>query len=434
MENRICDLPDDLLVHIMLFVPTKVAVATTILSKRWRSISAMLPILDYKDSGSGTIGWFIEKSLQLHKAPKLKILSVELGPHSPVELDVVKCLENAINRGAYGLDLNLLWNVELTRFPKSLYTCDTLVDLVLSNKILVDVPSPVSLPYLLSLSLIDVVYKDEDSLAGLLSSSSVLNWLMLTRRKDDNLTNVIVKVSSLKTLFYQSVWPMDVPVEEGDDDDDDDDLIGSLVIDTPALDDITLSTISEDCYLIDTMPCLDVAHISYVIYPDDNFLKSLSSVKHLDLCLANPMVGSSNDIKFSRLIEFYFLTKTVDWLEPLMFFLQNSAKLKLLTIHTEHESPSPPWNQPSSIPGCLSSHLEIFVWNNYEGRDDEKQLLSYILANSECLKRAEINLIATCNLEERQKEIQSMPRISTSSRLLFPTQMYRWFNGHCYGD
>ncbi|KAF3592915.1 hypothetical protein DY000_02023497 [Brassica cretica] len=405
MENRICDLPDDLLLQIMLFVPTKDAVATTILSKRWRFISAMLPTLEYKDSGSRTIGWFIEKSLQLHKAPKLERLAIELGPHSHVDVDVEKCLENAVNRGVDYLDLNLLWNAEPTSFPKSLYTCDTLVDLVLSNKIIVDVPSPVSLPSLLSLSLINVVYKDEDSLAELLSAS-------------------------LCSKISDGAWPMDEAVEEGDDDDDD--LIGLLVIDTPALDDISLFTICEDCCLIDTMPCLDVAYISHVIYPDDKFLKSLSFVKHLHLCLTNSMVGSSNDIKFSRLIEFYFLTKTVDWLEPLMFFLQNSPKLKFLTIHTEHESPSPPWNQPSSIPGCLSFHLEIFVWNNYEGRDDEKQLLSYILANSECLKRAEINPIATCNLEERQKEIQSMPRISTSSRLLFPTQMNQWFNGYCY--
>ncbi|KAL0656561.1 hypothetical protein Bca4012_077147 [Brassica carinata] len=431
MENRICDLPDDLILQIMLFVPTKDAVATTILSKRWRFISALLPILEYKDSGSGTIGWFIEKSLQLHKAPKLEKLAVELGPHSPVDVDVEKCLENAVNRGVHDLDINLLWSAELTSFPKSLYTCDTLVDLVLSNKIIVDVPSPVSLPSLLSLSLINVVYKDEDSLAGILSSSSVLNWLMVERRVDDNLTHFTVKVSTLETLYYTGAWPMDEAVEEGDDDDDDD-LIGSLVIDTPALDDISLINICEDCCLIDTMPCLDVAYISHVIYPDDKFLKSLSFVKHLHLCLTNSMVGSSNDIKFSRLIEFYFLTKTVDWLEPLMFFLQNSPKLKFLTIHTEHESPSPPWNQPSSIPGCLSFQLEIFVWNNYEGRDDEKQLLSYILANSECLKRAEINPIATCNLEERQKEIQFMPRISTSSRLLFPTQMNRWFDGYCY--
>lgn len=289
MENRICDLPDDLLLQIMLFVPTKDAVATTILSKRWRFISAMLPTLEYKDSGSGTIGWFIEKSLQLHKAPKLESLAIELGPHSPVDVDVEKCLENAVNRGAYGLDINLLWNAELTLFPKSLYTCDTLVDLALSNKILVDVPSPVSLPSLLYLSLINVVYKDEDSLARLLSSSSVLSWLMVERREHDNLTNFTVKVSSLESLFYTSAWPMDKAVEEGEDDDDDD-LIGSLVIDTPALDDISLITVCEDCFLIDTMPCLDVADISHVVYPDDNFLKCLSYVKHLNLCLTISMV------------------------------------------------------------------------------------------------------------------------------------------------
>nr|VDD35271.1 unnamed protein product [Brassica oleracea] len=44
------NLPDDLLVHILLHVPIKDAVSTMILSKRWRSIWTMLPALDYDDS------------------------------------------------------------------------------------------------------------------------------------------------------------------------------------------------------------------------------------------------------------------------------------------------------------------------------------------------------------------------------------------------
>lgn len=37
--QRICDLPDDLLLQILLHVPTKNAVTTEILSKRWRHMS-----------------------------------------------------------------------------------------------------------------------------------------------------------------------------------------------------------------------------------------------------------------------------------------------------------------------------------------------------------------------------------------------------------
>ncbi|WZZ34145.1 hypothetical protein YC2023_017546 [Brassica napus] len=63
------------------------------------------------------------------------------------------------------------------------------------------------------------------------------------------------------------------------------------------------------------------------------------------------------------------------------------------------------------------------------GKEDDKQLMTYILANSNCLKTVDIKLIPTCNLEECQKELESMPRISPSSRLLYSLErpeVFRW--------
>ncbi|KAG7598211.1 FBD domain [Arabidopsis suecica] len=424
IETRICALPDDLLLRILDYVPTEDAVATSILSKRWRYVWTMLPRLEFKDEGSDSLGFFIEKSLQLHKAPKLDSLIVEIGPRCPADIDVGKWVENAVNRGLRKLDFDIFGTAKPTIFPKSLYTCDTLVVLTLSNKIIVDVSSPASLPSLLYLNLLDVVYKDEDSLVRLLSSSPVLEGLMVSRHEDDNLNNFTVKVSSLDTLFYDGTR-LKNEVE-----DDDDDLNGSLVIDSPTLTKLDLIGVWDYC-LIENMPCLDVAYISIVPNPDDKFLRSLSSVIHLHLLFTKSMVACCNAIKFSRLIEFYFFPDNlVDWLMPLMFLLQNSPKLKSLTIENDFKGLPLSWNQPSSIPGCLLSHLETFRWKGYGGREDEKKLLmTYILANSKCLKTVEISLLATCNLEETQKELESMPRISQSSQLLISTKMLWRFNG-----
>lgn len=41
---------------------------------------------------------------------------------------------------------------------------------------------------------------------------------------------------------------------------------------------------------------------------------------------------------------------------------------------------------------------------------DEKKLITYILPNSECLKKVEISFLDTSNLEEKQKELESLPR------------------------
>ncbi|KAJ4783371.1 FBD-associated F-box protein [Rhynchospora pubera] len=45
--DRLSDLPDDLLLHIMCFLPTRLAVNTCILSKRWRNLWRYLPCLHF---------------------------------------------------------------------------------------------------------------------------------------------------------------------------------------------------------------------------------------------------------------------------------------------------------------------------------------------------------------------------------------------------
>jgi len=121
-----------------------------------------------------------------------------------------------------------------------------------------------------------------------------------------------------------------------------------------------------------------------------------------------------------------------------MLLLHNAPKLKALRINSVSTSletclirilPSQPfidhvplsWNQPSSVPRCVLSHLEIFEWKLFEGRREEKQLLAYILENSKCLKTVEISLIPFTNVEEKKKireDLESMYRVSASSQLL----------------
>ncbi|VYS68862.1 unnamed protein product [Arabidopsis thaliana] len=83
------------------------------------------------------------------------------------------------------------------------------------------------------------------------------------------------------------------------------------------------------------------------------------------------------------------------------------------------------WKKPNEIPPCLSTKLKIFEWKEYGATSEEKQVLSYILANSKCLKRAGISLKSTWkwNKKKIMKELKSMYRISTTSQLLFSTQL-----------
>ncbi|KAG7536396.1 F-box domain [Arabidopsis suecica] len=275
-EDKISKLSDDLLVQILLLVSTKDAVATTVLSKRWRFIWTMMPRLEYKESNDDDkrkkiVWWFLDQSLQLHKAPVLDSLCIKLGPQCPVNVDVVKWVAKAVDRFVRKLKFKLLWSADPISLPKSLYTCETLVKLNLSHK--------------------------------------------------------LVRCST---------------------------------------------------------------------------------------------------INFSRLSELIICPDESDWLEPLILLLGNSPKLKKLLVDygpTETPEDLPlSWNEPSSVPGCFSSHLEIFEWIvKYGGRVEEKEFVTYILANSRCFKRATISLRSAFNLEEKQKvieELESIPRVSKSSQLL----------------
>ncbi|CAA7059472.1 unnamed protein product [Microthlaspi erraticum] len=425
--QRICDLPNDLLLRILHLVPAKDAVATEVLSKRWRHVWKMMHKLDFiENQDSESFGRFIDKALQLHKAPKLRSLVVEVGPRCPVDVDVRKWADKAVNQGVMNLEFKLHWRGEPTSFPKSVYTCDTLVRLCLSNQVLVDVSFTASLPSLTHMFLFKVVYKDQDSLARLLSSCPLLYHLSVERHKirkqarEDNLTDFTVKVPWLKSLrYYTSLRERQEHEQEQEQEEY---QIGSLVIDCPALTRVViLEQWGDYCSVTEKMLCLEEAYIRYVHNPDEKLLTCFSSARRLVFSLSKSTVACCKAVKFSGLIDLEFIAQIdVDWLEPFILLLHNSPKLKILTVDTAG-CPQSPWNEPSTVPGCLSSHLEVVKWKDYEGKEDEKQLLTYILANSYHLKTVEVLLVATCNLEECQKELESMPRISTSSRLLCST-------------
>ncbi|KAF3579366.1 hypothetical protein DY000_02035577 [Brassica cretica] len=171
--------------------------------------------------------------MELHKAPVLHNLSIQLGRRCPTDADVGKWVENAVNRGVRELFFTLQWSADPTRLPKRLNTCKTLLHLRLSHKILVDFPTSSCLPSLETLQLYYVVYKDEASLVALLSSCPVLELLYVMRNEDDNVAKAMSP--------------------------DENDVVDpgrSLVVDTPALKHFYIGDHSGDSWSIKSMPFL----------------------------------------------------------------------------------------------------------------------------------------------------------------------------------
>ncbi|XP_019091504.1 PREDICTED: putative FBD-associated F-box protein At1g05080 [Camelina sativa] len=429
-EDRISVLPDDLLVKILDFLPTKDAVATMFLSKRWLSTWTMVTTLEYKDidcESKKSVWWFLNKSFQLHKAPLIYSLRMELGPQCPTtdDVDIGKWVAKAVDCLVINLYIKLLWSAGPTSLHKSLYSCEYLADLTLSDQILVNVPSSSAyLPSLTDLELNRVVYKDEDSLVSLLSSCPVLEVLLVTRREDDNVKKFTVKVPTLWDLWYDNYSFGSSSNDVVDHTD------GSLVVDAPAMTNCRITDFSGDSHSIEDMPCLRDAIINVEsCYQDDKFLTSFSSVSSLYLYLSDAMVKFCTTINFSRLIKLSIFPFGPDWLTPLLLLLENAPKLKELLVDALIASQKDiyrpkhipfAWNQPSPVPGCLSSQLEIFEWRAYGDRLEEEEFLTYILANSMRLKTATISL--RLDLEDQEliiEELQDLPRVSPTSHLFF---------------
>ncbi|EOA15113.1 hypothetical protein CARUB_v10028486mg, partial [Capsella rubella] len=313
-RDKISSLSNDLLIRILSLVSTREAVATMILSKRWRDIWTLVPKLEYNDYDE-------YKSISCYG------------------IDIEKVVANAADRYLCKLDLELHWTWRATSLPKSLYTCKTLVEVNLLDIILVDVPSSIFLPSLKILRLFFVKFKDEDSFKRLVSSCSVLAKL-----------TVFLGITDFRTHPFS--------------------MLNKFRFDVP--------------------------HIFVLCKTGDKFLQTIPILSCLFVTLKDPMTLKFSGITtFSRLRSFKLFSYGDLWLELLSFILNNSPRLgDLYILDNGHQPGNLPlsWQQPSLVPSCLTSRLEVFAWKRYRASEEKKQVLRYILANSKCLKKVTITL------------------------------------------
>ncbi|KAJ4882156.1 putative FBD-associated F-box protein [Raphanus sativus] len=100
--GKISELPDELLVKILSSVPTKLAVSTSVLSKRWKFLWMSLPKLEYSDNQGKSLRDFINKNLPLHRAPVIERLCLELWESHDSKInpeeDIKLWLQTAVSR------------------------------------------------------------------------------------------------------------------------------------------------------------------------------------------------------------------------------------------------------------------------------------------------------------------------------------------------
>lgn len=330
--DKISELPDELLVKILSSVPTKVAVSTTVLSKRWKFLWMWLPKLEYSDDQGKSLlvlRDFINKNLPLHRAPVIERLCLELWEPSDSKLnpeeDIKVWVETAVSRHVRELEVSYLSESNVNMFPSSFFTCESLVVLKLRYMILMDVPSTgccCCLPSLKTLQLECLTYVGADSLQSLLSMCRVLEELDVRFIEDDYPQMFAVIFPLLRKLT------LSLPDCEWDFDE--------YEIDTPSLEYLKLEDWNESLWLFKSMmPNLREACVHVASYALKSVVRSITSVKHLTVCSEveeDVYYGGGDGFVFDQLEHLELCVCKDDSLNLLAQFLKDSPNLRVLDV------------------------------------------------------------------------------------------------------
>ncbi|XP_013593806.1 PREDICTED: putative F-box/FBD/LRR-repeat protein At5g44950 [Brassica oleracea var. oleracea] len=349
--DRISLLPDSLLTQILLHLPTKDSVKTSLLSTRWRNLWLDVPGLDLHSNdfrySSSAIKTFTDKFLELNRESRLLKFKIKYDECNVYLFGISEWFVTAINRGAQVLDVDTLRCPFYKDFmPLDVYKSKTLVSLKLVNVGLLKPEFVVSLPCLKIMHLEDIQYSDDDGsliVEKLVSGCPVLEDLTLCRSFDDKLPVALRVMSQTLKRFCVKSGPgieSDAPGLKCIDFPDDDRVVGKN------LSFLLMVDIDTKFNLHEFLNGVSGVRRSMII--------SQRTIKELYRCLNMEPISKFHNL--SRL-EVSFSSDLL--LQVLPNFLEISPNLKYLTLCLVFSTKIERENlELSNAPRCLLSTLE----------------------------------------------------------------------------
>ncbi|CAA7024331.1 unnamed protein product [Microthlaspi erraticum] len=429
-EDAISELPDPLICQILCHLPTKEAVRTSVLSTRWKTLWLWIPRLNLS---------FGDRFFDSTRASCLDEFQVHIGKHNDkvevVTSRLASWIDAAAKRKIQHLSVRFLSNTH-KKMPSSLYNCEKLVSLDLHT---VDLANGefVSLPCLKTLYLTDNLYPNEETFERLVSSSPVLEELVIHGDFESDAIVFRVRSVSLKSLIV-SKFLFDRRVRG----------LG-VVIDAPRL-----------CFLRVDDSCSESYKIAKV---DSSLLKldlSLGSygIRTMDLCYTRlasavrrfrgfvPVMSKVRDMTLSA--QMFEVLYEYSRSEPLSRFGYMSSLHLRLCVPQYQLLPTVLESFPnlkslvlacrdvyyqvcrdffniedevcfSSVPECLLSSLEFVDFKDpVEGYPAEMKLVKYLLKNSAVLKKLTLRLEESSSAkDEIFKKLLKITRGSTQCKV-----------------
>ncbi|MBA0759265.1 hypothetical protein Gotri_022178 [Gossypium trilobum] len=408
MENvdRISNLPDSILGYILSFLSTKEAVATSLLSSKWRYLFALVSNLDFeldessqmlKISTIKSFMCFVDRVLFFHNTVNINAFRLRCGKR--VDSDrVYGWISAAIWRGVKHLGLSI--SLDNFTLPGVLFTCITLITLKLETNLVLNVPKDVCLPNLKILHLKSIMFPKDDSVESLVSSCISLVELIICNcsTKKCNISH-----NSLKVLeIIRSV------------------LYGSLVIDTPALAyfNYTYSVASE--YSLKNLQSLIRADIAFLDIRFDShqtkataFFEGISNV--------NILILSSPSLKllkcceplpiFPKLLHLNLYCDYHNFERGVANLLTDSGRLQSLFFYQEALT-----NLPERVPHCILYQLKVIEISGFMTNKDCIGKAKYFLENASVLMKLIIRTVPFLSEEQKSRIYQQLMASPSKSK------------------
>ncbi|KAI8012322.1 FBD-associated F-box protein [Camellia lanceoleosa] len=385
-KDRISNLPDEILSHILCFMPTKYAARTSLLSTGWKSIWTSVHIIDldslgerrHNERSSGFMD-FVDRLLLLRNSLNLNKFRLQCrnGYYNPDHLNSWIC--TVIKLNVKELVLNFKIDQVVVELPQSLFTSVNLVVLKLAGDVCFRFPMPVFWPSLKVLHLHSLMFLDDDSFQSILSGCPVLEELDIERTNLwDNIKTLCICSSTLKKLrMYNNFCGTS--------------LQQSVVIKAPVLEIFQLTDMYS-VFDVDKLPSLVKAKFS--IYFDNyrsedyyngvvGMLGKISNVQHLELSNVIPKVVVEafdyNTLSFHNLTHLHLQISDIHW-SILLDLLGHMPNLKVLVLNQFKD-----WKvgklclrsgEPESVPKCLSLCLEAIEFSGFAGSKGEMKLVN----------------------------------------------------------
>lgn len=434
--DSISKLPDEVLCHILSFLPTKYAVRTSLLSTRWKYLYASVPSLDFDDSlfsprqaGSGNLASemqllmsIVDRTFVLRKLGYIDRFSLKCRQNidvSSVNIWIYAALWRNIRELDFCVSLN-----EFTQLPGDLFACPTLVVLKLSGNFVINLPIKICLPNLKILHLNGNSFPNEDSIQRFISSCPVLEDLAMSRCLLDNIRIFNISAPTLKSLtidFFRKYT----------------DLKYKFVLNTPKLVYLKYSGSLVEGYLMKNLQslvesCIDVrCHLSFMFSEDETkyfveLLCGIAKVKFLylsghvtqDPWVYLPVLSPPTLCNLTRLelgvIGYGFTGRGLAFLVCL---LECSPILETLAFVEGFFDPNcnPERHRhdlPHIVPPCMMFHLKMIKIMSYRGYKIELKLAEYFLKNSTVLRKMTIQTSGMTDKDvlEVSKKLMTVPR------------------------